>query len=240
MICIERQPDANPLTTRRRLPIQRWGSTIFIGATLAVLVITQLPEWPYTAEVIIGAPAALPANILQAIPAGDPVAITYPYDTFLNMQPMVWQAEDSFDFRLLGGYAVPTEFDRTLDQCGLDESPADCNNFWRTRAEFPAMGSSMGRPCLSVPLVADTRASCRSMTSAWSSSTAPKSAAVQSWSSSTPPSGLPRFRQASSPAGRLARLASHDSSCHTSSQADPTCERCPVSGTGVLDATAKG
>ena len=33
------------------------------------------------------------------------MAITYPYNTLLTVQPMLWQAEDGFDFRLLGGYA---------------------------------------------------------------------------------------------------------------------------------------
>ena len=33
---------------------------------------------------------------------GDPVAITYPYDTDFIVSPMVWQAEDAFGFRLLG------------------------------------------------------------------------------------------------------------------------------------------
>jgi hypothetical protein len=33
------------------------------------------------------------------------VAITYPYETVSSNEPMLWQAEDGFRFRLLGGYA---------------------------------------------------------------------------------------------------------------------------------------
>jgi hypothetical protein len=79
----------------------RRASTILAGATLAVLVVTQLPEWPYTSQPAPG----LPSVIRRAVPAKDPVAITYPYDTFYFMQPMLWETEDNFGFRLLGGYA---------------------------------------------------------------------------------------------------------------------------------------
>ena len=91
----------NQYGAARRRRTQRWESVVFVGATLAVLVVTQLPQWPYVAP-----PATvLPASLLQAVPAGDPVAITYPYDTLFNMHPMLWQAEGGFSFRLLGGYA---------------------------------------------------------------------------------------------------------------------------------------
>jgi hypothetical protein len=78
------------------------GAAVFAGVTLAVLVATQLPQWPYAAP----AAAVLPTVLRQAVPAGDPVAITYPYDTnYTGNQPLLWQAEDGFAFRLLGGYA---------------------------------------------------------------------------------------------------------------------------------------
>lgn len=81
------------------------GSTrrgrVFAGITLAVLVATQLPQWPNATPSAV----ALPANIGRAVPAGDPVTITYPYLTAFSLPPMLWQAEDGFGFRLLGGYA---------------------------------------------------------------------------------------------------------------------------------------
>ena len=76
------------------------GSVAFACITLAVLVGTQWPQ-PFVAAT----PAvALPASLRRAVPAGDPVAITYPYATGNTPQSMLWQAEDNFGFRLLGGY----------------------------------------------------------------------------------------------------------------------------------------
>lgn len=78
------------------------GSGSLAVTVLVVLAVTQLPQWPYAT-----APAAtLPTQIRQAVPAGDPVALTYPYATSFNVQPMVWQVNDDFDFQLLGGYGV--------------------------------------------------------------------------------------------------------------------------------------
>ena len=80
---------------------QRWRSTALASLTLAVLVVTQVPQSPYPSYLA----TALPAQLLHAIPPGNPVAITYPYDTFVSsMEPMEWQADDRFTFRLLGGY----------------------------------------------------------------------------------------------------------------------------------------
>ena len=92
---------ADPRGTSRPWWTQRRGVAALVGAVVAVLVATQLPEWPY------GAPAVsvLPAPLRQAVPRGDPVAITYPYETIFQMQPMLWQTQSGFDFRLLGGYA---------------------------------------------------------------------------------------------------------------------------------------
>ncbi len=78
----------------------RWAGIAAV-VTLAVVVVTQLPEWPYASQ-----PAnPLPTQIAGAIPGGDPVAITYPYASPYFPQAMLWQAEDGFTFRLIGGYA---------------------------------------------------------------------------------------------------------------------------------------
>jgi hypothetical protein len=79
----------------------RARSAVVATVTLAVLVATQLPRWPYETIPAQGAPAALN----RAIPEGNPIAITYPYDTAATPWPMLWQAEAGFSFRLLGGYA---------------------------------------------------------------------------------------------------------------------------------------
>ena len=85
--------------------IGQHGSWIFAGLTLLVLVVTQLPQWPYPDQ-----PApALPASLIAAIPKGDPVTITYPFDTGYEMQPMAWQLGEGYGFRIFGGYAHRTD-----------------------------------------------------------------------------------------------------------------------------------
>ena len=76
-------------------------SVVFAGLTLVVLVATQLPQWPNATSTAV----ALPVALSRAIPAKDPVTLTYPYSTAYTMQPMLWQAQDDYGFRLLGGYA---------------------------------------------------------------------------------------------------------------------------------------
>jgi hypothetical protein len=84
------------------------GSVVLAGVTLAVLVATQLPRWP---DPFASQPAvSLPTALTSAIPSGDPVALTYPYDTANTNEPMLWQAQDGFRFRLLGGYAYTSYF----------------------------------------------------------------------------------------------------------------------------------
>jgi hypothetical protein len=88
-------------------------------AVLAALVVTQVPRWPYvtvagdnplerlTLSSYAPVPAArLPSSLSQMIPAGDPVALTYPYAYgHLFTRPLLWQAEAGYRYRLLGGYA---------------------------------------------------------------------------------------------------------------------------------------
>jgi hypothetical protein len=80
-----------------RMPALRPGALAVTA--LVVVGVTLLPVWPYGAT----RASALPAQIRQAIPAGNPVAVTYPYATYFHADPMVWQADDRFKFRLLGG-----------------------------------------------------------------------------------------------------------------------------------------
>jgi hypothetical protein len=75
------------------------------GSVIGVLLATPPPQ-----EVVpnlVTAPAAetLPAVVRQAVPNGDPTAITFPFASSLAMEPMEWQFDDGFRFRLLGGYA---------------------------------------------------------------------------------------------------------------------------------------
>ena len=59
-----------------------------------------------------GHESTLPTALRAAIPAGDPVTITYPYPTFFpapTAQPLGWQMDSGYPFRLLGGYAHVTD-----------------------------------------------------------------------------------------------------------------------------------
>lgn len=90
-------------SARRRWP--GWGSAALVGLVLGVLVVTQLPVWPSQSPYDLKPAVLLPPAIRRSIPGGDPVAITYPYDTAYMTEAMLWQVENRFAFRLLGGYA---------------------------------------------------------------------------------------------------------------------------------------
>jgi len=90
---------------------------------LAVVAITQLPAWPISSQ-----PARpLPRAIADAIPAGDPMTVTYPVASPVFTRPMTWQVDSGFRFRLVGGYAEhpdptgkPTGMPDPLEPEGLD------------------------------------------------------------------------------------------------------------------------
>jgi hypothetical protein len=67
---------------------------------LATAVITQFPTWPYGTIPSVPYPKAL----VPIIPAGDPITMTYPYDTAQVIEPMFWQATSGYRFRIFGGY----------------------------------------------------------------------------------------------------------------------------------------
>jgi hypothetical protein len=91
---------------------------------VAVVAVTQVPPWPFRSQ-----PArTLPAVVSDAIPAGDPVTLTYPVASPLFPRPMTWQAATGFRFRLVGGYAEhpdlsgkPNGFPDPLEPEGLDD-----------------------------------------------------------------------------------------------------------------------
>jgi len=82
----------------RRSP--RVGAHELCLIVLLLVVVFQWPAWPYRTS-----PAPkLPSQILKLLPAGNPDALTYPYDK-LQVIPMMWQARAGFPFTLLNGYA---------------------------------------------------------------------------------------------------------------------------------------
>jgi hypothetical protein len=145
-------------------PGRRWrtpalGSGFLAVTVLVVLTVTLLPKWPYATTRAV----TLPARISQAVPAGDPIAMTYPYATYFHVQPMVWQANDDFNFRLLGGYGFHP-WPRSADPSGwlgLDRplvpvpmNPAGLQRFLANQEGVTLYGP---RPPLNSSLVGVTR-----------------------------------------------------------------------------------
>lgn len=71
------------------------------AVALAAVVVGWWPVWPYATQPV----RALPGAVTRAIPAGTPVAVTYPYASPLYPQPMLWQMQDHMAFDLIGGYS---------------------------------------------------------------------------------------------------------------------------------------
>ena len=137
------------------------GSVIFAGMTLVILVATQLPQWPRQSQYVARPPAVLPTSIKRAVPVGDPVAITYPYATTYTMQPMLWQVEDGFKFRLLGGYAYHPNSSGRPSLAPSVMSPSGLQQFLAGQDPLTVFAyfKTYGRPLPVTPeLVATTRA----------------------------------------------------------------------------------
>jgi len=107
------------------------AAPLLAGATLIVLIVSQLPSWPYTSTSISTSPSstfALPRDVERAIPKGDPVTITYPYTATPVLQSLLWQSASDYKFRIVGGYARRADSGsrRVLnDKGGLTLSPMD-------------------------------------------------------------------------------------------------------------------
>ncbi len=135
-------------------------SEFLAAGVLAVLAITLLPKWPYPTTRAV----TLPAQIRRAVPAGDPVALTYPYATYFHVQPMVWQANDDFAFRMLGGYGFHP-WPKSADPGGyigfdrpLEPVPMNPEGLQRFLASQEGVNLYGPRPPLNSSLVDVTRA----------------------------------------------------------------------------------
>jgi hypothetical protein len=87
---------------RRPGPI-RWPRIVVVGI-LAVALAPLVPRWPsrsYAASL----PRYFSAVSLARVPPGS-VALTYPYPDYPNLSAMLWQADTSMRFRIIGGYAL--------------------------------------------------------------------------------------------------------------------------------------
>ncbi len=128
---------------------QRMACIVCSLATL-VLVVTQLPDWPYRSQL---APA-LPTAVRDLIPGDDPIAITYPYTGIFISTPMDWQAGSGFNFRLSGGYGLHPGATGTVAEWPNVMTPRGLQEF--IAGETPP--SVYGPPLAVTPgLVAETR-----------------------------------------------------------------------------------
>jgi hypothetical protein len=136
--------------TERRHPANWSTAGVLSCLVTAVLVVTQLPEWPYPSQPT----PVFPTQIRQLVPPGDPIAITYPYSGAFNSEAMVWQAEDSFAFRLLGGYALHPGQGGRVSFWPSPMTPPGLQEFLAARTSIEPFGTS---PPLNSQLVANTR-----------------------------------------------------------------------------------
>ena len=77
-------------------------ATVASVGVVLVVGLTWLPAWPFATQPV----QKLPSAVLSALPAGDPLLLTYPYPLTADDSAMVWQAEAVFPFRLSGVYAM--------------------------------------------------------------------------------------------------------------------------------------
>jgi hypothetical protein len=131
---------------------QERKATIAAGLTVVVLVVTQFPAWPFPTR-----PAtALPTAISRAIPDGDPVAVTYPYSYgSLVTQSMMWQADDGFRFRTLGGYSFHPTPSGAGSVTPNPTTPPELQQFLAQQEFVPASAASSS---ITPELVSATRA----------------------------------------------------------------------------------
>ncbi len=134
-------------------------SRVVAGALVVALVVTQLPQWPYSTEqdwlpITTKQESALPTALRAAIPAGDPVTITYPYLTGVTPQAMEWQMDSGYTFRLLGGYAHITNPNGGFVTTPSLMSPPGLQRFLSAYEGFPLYGPPLP---LSPELVSITR-----------------------------------------------------------------------------------
>lgn len=94
------------------------GSALVAVATLVALV-PLVPRWPYRSSPT-SVPAFFQTAAVRRVPPGS-VALTYPYPYYPNLQGMLWQAEASMRFRLVGGYALVPGVDRVASHDPLPD-----------------------------------------------------------------------------------------------------------------------
>ena len=128
------------------------GRVAVLGVIVVALVavVTLLPEWPYPTQSAVG----LPVGVRTGIPSGDPVAITYPFVTKYRTLPEIWQAEDGYRFRLLGGYVLHPDASGTATIFPGPMVPADLQRYLLHEQSSVVIGSG---PPVTTPTAAATK-----------------------------------------------------------------------------------
>jgi hypothetical protein len=117
-----------------------------VGAmVVAVVVVPLLPSWPVV-SVDPAVPAFFGSDAVQQIPSGS-VVLTYPYPEYPNDQAMLWQAEASMRFRILGGYALVPGPDRLISSAPVPLDPVSVPHTLVTDyTGSPALGAAADDP----------------------------------------------------------------------------------------------
>ena len=128
-----------------------WRANAALSAVFLVVVVTWLPAWPFSSQSV----QRLPSAVVTALPAGDPLVLTYPYPLPADDSAMLWQAEAGFPFRLSGVYAmVPQRDGRPAARAPLLH-PAAVQEYFA--AEETGSLFSYPRPSPNVDMVAQAR-----------------------------------------------------------------------------------
>jgi len=130
--------------------VQRRSMVLSAGVILVVLVVTQLPRWPYATPPVSG----LPSSLNRIIPAGNPVTLTYPYDTASVTEPMFWQAMDGYRFRLLGGDVRIRGANGQVTNLVNRMNPPELQEFLASQEDVAYLGPKLH---ISPTLVAETK-----------------------------------------------------------------------------------
>jgi len=151
-------PERSPRSYR---PVGVRDMALFIGVLIGIVVATPPPQVLVPNQLTAPSAVVLPAVVRQAVPNGEPIAITFPYATQYTMEPMQWQFNDGFQFRLLGGYAYhpnqygdPSLIPSIMNPNGLQDFLVDQDKFSLVFL-YPVYGKPVP---LSPALVATTRA----------------------------------------------------------------------------------
>ena len=111
-------PRACTMTRRKAATVASLGAAGIAAALAPVLPVSRYPIAALgPAEQFAG------GSVSHHIPAGA-VVLTVPYPAYPSDQAMIWQAEDSMRFSLLGGYALRPASNPALNKAPLPLEPA--------------------------------------------------------------------------------------------------------------------